>query len=116
MSMSEPVGTLAYIVINTRDQNVAVPFWQVVLGRAVGKTEFPFTDLVAPGELTVSIQQVEHYRGGHEIHIDLRVADLEAAVAEVERLGGRLVKRWPDDWRCATMSDPDGNHFCLVVE
>jgi len=116
MTVSKPVGSLAYVVVNTRDQRVAVAFWQAVLGREVGKAEFPFTDLVAPGELTVSIQQVERYRGGHEIHIDLRVADLEVAVAEVERLGGRLVKRWPDDWRCATMSDPDGNHFCLVVE
>jgi predicted enzyme related to lactoylglutathione lyase len=48
--------------------------------------------------------------------MDFRVADLEAACARVERLGGRLGERHEENgstWRQAF--DPDGNVFCLLL-
>jgi predicted enzyme related to lactoylglutathione lyase len=49
------------------------------------------------------------------VHVDFHVADLDAACARVEELGGRLGDRHLEVgslWRQAF--DPDGNVFCLL--
>jgi predicted enzyme related to lactoylglutathione lyase len=47
------------------------------------------------------------------LHIDIRVADLDAALVEVGRLGGKLRSKFIAEtfWVCA---DPVGIPFCLV--
>ncbi len=51
-----------------------------------------------------------------QIHLDLAVTELEAAVAEAERLGGRIapVQPAPDRWR--VLLDPAGHPFCLTTQ
>lgn len=110
------VGQLAYVIIDSLDPGVAVPFWCAVLGRQDAPADGTFTNLTAPGQLPVAIQHVGRLRPGHRVHIDVDVADLSAAVKKVISLGGQVVKVWPKDWHCVTMSDMDGNHFCLVDE
>jgi predicted enzyme related to lactoylglutathione lyase len=49
------------------------------------------------------------------VHMDLHVADVDAAATEVLRLGGRLGESHEEVgsvWRQAF--DPDGNVFCLM--
>jgi hypothetical protein len=50
-----------------------------------------------------------------QIHLDLAVTDLQAAVAEAERLGARIapVQPAPDRWR--VLFDPAGHPFCLTL-
>ena len=51
-----------------------------------------------------------------QIHLDLAVTDLEAAVAEAERLGARVTpfQPAPDRWR--VLLDPAGHPFCLTTQ
>jgi hypothetical protein len=50
-----------------------------------------------------------------QIHLDLAVGDLAAAVAEAERLGATqtAVQSAPERWR--VMLDPAGHPFCLTT-
>lgn len=50
---------------------------------------------------------------GQQLHLDFRVEDLEAAVAEAERLGATVAGHQPGPfWR--VMLDPAGHPFCLA--
>jgi hypothetical protein len=51
-----------------------------------------------------------------QIHLDLAVTDLEAAVEEAEQLGARSapVQPAPDRWR--VLFDPAGHPFCLTTQ
>jgi len=48
------------------------------------------------------------------VHLDCEASDREATIAEVTRLGGRLVARRSDShgsW--VVLADPEGNPFCI---
>jgi Glyoxalase-like domain len=51
-----------------------------------------------------------------QIHLDLAVTELDAAVAEAERLGARVApfQPAPDRWR--VLLDPAGHPFCLTTQ
>lgn len=51
-----------------------------------------------------------------QMHLDLGVEDLDATVAEAERLGARLVAVQPaaDRWR--VLLDPAGHPFCPTTQ
>jgi hypothetical protein len=51
-----------------------------------------------------------------QIHLDLAVTELDAAVAEAERLGARSApfQPAPDRWR--VLLDPAGHPFCLTTQ
>lgn len=51
-----------------------------------------------------------------QIHLDLAVTDLEAAVAEAVGLGARIAsfQPAPDRWR--VLLDPAGHPFCLTTQ
>jgi catechol 2,3-dioxygenase-like lactoylglutathione lyase family enzyme len=49
------------------------------------------------------------------MHLDVQVDDLDAAVADAERLGAELAKTQPQA-NVRVMFDPDGRPFCLCQE
>lgn len=63
----------------------------------------------------VAFQQVDDATPGkNRIHLDLTAADVDAAVEELLAAGAGLVERRGDDnFRWVTLSDPDGNQFCV---
>jgi predicted enzyme related to lactoylglutathione lyase len=113
----DKVGDLRFVILDTRDSTRGVPFWSQILGLAPTVVEGPYTELGDDGPtVRVAIQQVDHWPDGHPgTHIDIAVPDLEAAISQVEALGGRLVTRQGTVERWAIMADPDGNTFCLVL-
>jgi hypothetical protein len=50
-----------------------------------------------------------------QIHLDLVVADLDAAVAESELLGATAAAVQPDPRRWRVLLDPAGHPFCLTT-
>jgi hypothetical protein len=68
------------------------------------------------GGPVINIQPVgEPKVGKPRLHLDLWVNDVQAAVALVERLGGRTLDQHTyDEWLIRVMADPDGIVFCLV--
>ena len=117
------VGRLEAFVLDVTDMPRAEAFWSAVLGFTFGPSVEPqFRRTAISKELVLSfvLQLVpeKKTRVKNRMHLDVEVTDLEKAVKDVEKLGGRLVKRVRSKvggWHF-TCADPDGNEFCLVYK
>jgi len=50
----------------------------------------------------------------NRMHLDIRTEDVDGLAARLERLGAkRIAERQEHDSRWITMSDPEGNEFCV---
>ena len=107
------------VAIDCNDLEGMTAFWSALTGLTPLGGDESFTllgDAEHPGRLKLFMQKVPEPRvGKNRLHLDLYVEDREAAVAEVERLGGQRAAghaNGPIEWLVAT--DPEGNEFCLV--
>lgn len=112
------VGRFSHVVIDVVDLEAATSFWCAVLDVPVELLWQQYA-ILAPtvaGGPAVALQTVPEGKAGkNRVHIDLAVADLDAAKAAVEALGGRQVGAAAEHGiTLAIMADPDGNEFCLV--
>ncbi|MBN2624853.1 MAG: VOC family protein [Acidimicrobiales bacterium] len=113
----------AYIVLDTQDPEPLVDFYCKLQGIDVLLTlrDGQWTALTPNREgLMLVLQQVPEPKvGKNRAHFDVVVDELDAATAEVERLGGRWLEPGRThelegfSWRC--MADPEGNEFCLYL-
>jgi predicted enzyme related to lactoylglutathione lyase len=113
------VGTLGTVVVNVTDYEGEKAFWSAFLGVGVMR-EFPGFCWLEPqheGGVSLALQQSpEPGAPAGRLHLDTGVDDLDAAVAEVERLGGSFVEDHEImgfAWKI--MADPEGNRFCIAV-
>lgn len=101
-------------------------FYTELLGWEIGHEEPGTTVLAAPGGATfVVFQQADGYEApvwppedGRQrpmMHLDFQVADLDAAVAEAERLGATLAGQQPNP-NVRVLLDPAGHPFCLCLD
>ena len=114
---SEAVGALYAIVIDVNDLELCGRFWSRVLGTNILFQDETYLRVGNKGERpTLLLQKVpEPHREKNRVHIDLDVADLDAAVSRVQELGGNKLRQHQQygiEW--VVMADPDGNEFCLV--
>jgi hypothetical protein len=98
-------------------------FWAAMLGGEIifssATTVVVGTEWVWVSALKVPDYQPPTWPGSDspkQIHFDLAVTDLEAAVGEAERMGARIapVQPSPDRWR--VLLDPAGHPFCLTTQ
>ncbi len=96
-------------------------FWAAMLdGEVVFAT--PTTVIVRSRPIWLTALQVSDYcpptwPAGDvpkQVHLDLAVTDLDGAVAEAERLGGRLAPYQPASDRWRVLFDPAGHPFCVT--
>lgn len=144
------IGTLRCFVIDVEDLEVGVAFWSEVTGIPQIRSPSDWTNHAYLGyqdEKTWKHEIILHRvptakrsdpgavdvarrldPAANRAHIDVTVEDIDAAIAQIERIGGRL--KYPPtvypvphayegarpliDW--AVMQDPFGNEFCLVRE
>lgn len=143
------IGTLRCFVIDVEDLEVGAAFWSEVTGIARISSVWPetFAYLGYEDEETWRHEIILHRvrtakmsdsgavdaarrldPTANRAHIDITVEDVDAAIAQIEAIGGRL--KYPPtvypvphayegarpviDW--AVMQDPFGNEFCLVRE
>jgi predicted enzyme related to lactoylglutathione lyase len=142
------IGTLRCFVIDVEDLEVGAAFWSEVTGIAQISSSWPdrFAYLGDQDEKTwrheIILHRVDTKKSpsgavdvarrldssSNRAHIDIGVEDVDAAIAQIEAIGGRL--KYPPtvypvphayegarpliDW--AVMQDPFGNEFCLVRE
>ena len=143
------VGTLRCFAIDVEDLEVGASFWSELTG--IPRISSPWPDRFAylgyEDETTWRHEVILHRvttakrsdpdavdvarrvdPAANRAHMDIGVDDVDVAIAQVERLGGRL--KYPPtlfpvphayegarpliDW--AVMQDPFGNEFCLVRE
>jgi hypothetical protein len=117
------VARQVFVSLDCAEPAPLAEFWAAMLGG-----EVMFTTATAVGVRTdwmwltairVPDYQPPSWPGGDipkQIHLDLGVTDLDATVAEAERLGARLapVQPAPDRWR--VLLDPAGHPFCLTTQ
>jgi predicted enzyme related to lactoylglutathione lyase len=113
----ESVGALYAIVIDVNDLETCAAFWSQVLGTETLFQNESYVRLGHKGERpSILLQKVpEQHKHKNRVHIDLDVADLDAAVSQVQDLGGQKIEKHSEygiEW--VIMADPDGNEFCLV--
>ena len=111
------VGRLDAIIIDVGNLAVGAKFWSEVLGVPIAGEEGQYLRLGRQGGgPRVILQEVpERKTAKNRVHADLRVRDVQTALARVEALGGRKVDEDPSDGS-VVVTDPDGNEFCLVKE
>ena len=117
------LGQIDAITIDCADALGLARFWTAVFGTeiesAVGDGPAYVDLLPVPGIPILRFQRVpEPKTVKNRVHLDVAVADLEAACAEVERLGGRRISPEPFaeyTYRWLVVADPEDNEFCLVI-
>jgi predicted enzyme related to lactoylglutathione lyase len=128
------IGELRCVVIDVEDLDVAERFWSEVTGIPVIPSPWPgrFSYLGAddPWKHEVILHRVETRKDPmpNRCHIDITAPDMDAAIEQIDAIGGRL-KRAPSiyprpgssagpipliEW--AVMQDPFGNEFCIVID
>jgi catechol 2,3-dioxygenase-like lactoylglutathione lyase family enzyme len=125
--------TLRTIVVDCHDADVMADFYGTLLGWPVTAREPGWVLMRNPdGAVGLAFQAEEGYvppvwpertgavsAGRAEqqkmLHLDLRVPDLDAAVAEAESAGATLAARQPQD-DVRVLLDPAGHPFCVFLE
>ena len=105
------------------DPHTLAEFWAAMLGGEIAfsrdGTVGVRTDWVWMAALKVDDYVPPTWPSGDvpkQIHLDLDVTDLEAAVAEAEALGARVASFQPAPDRRRILLDPAGHPFCLTTQ
>lgn len=111
-----------FVTLDCSDPLVLGEFWAAMLG-----TEVAYASATTVGVRTSGLGMVAFKIAGYvpptwpgnevpkQIHLDLAVTDLEAAVAEAERLGARSADVQPAPGHRRILFDPAGHPFCLTT-
>ena len=119
--MAEPVASLAVTTINCADPDQLAEFWLGMLGgEVVYRGDIVVVISTARGPLAFG--KVENYRPptwpegdrAAQIHLDLAVADRDAARAEALRLGATVAEHQPGENTWEVLLDPAGHPFCFT--
>ncbi|MBO8192427.1 VOC family protein [Streptomyces oryzae] len=117
--------TLRTVVVDCHDAEIMADFYGTLLGWPVAAREPGWVLMRDPGGgAGLAFQAEEGYvppvwpetAGGQQkmLHLDLRVPDLAAAVAEAVAAGARLAPEQPQD-DVRVLLDPAGHPFCVFV-
>jgi len=111
-----------FVTLDCAEPQKLAEFWAAMLDG-----EVVFTTAQAVGvraeHVWVSAMRVDGYRSPtwpddtvpKQIHLDLGVDDLDAAVATAERLGAAIAQFQPAPEARRIMLDPAGHPFCLTT-
>ncbi len=112
------IGVIADVVFDVADLERGALFWSQILGVEIAFRHHQFWWLAPQHEGAPSLvlqHSDEEKVAKNRAHIDVRVADLEGALARVEELGGRRLREVVEpDYTLWVVADPDGNEFCLI--
>ena len=107
-----PIGKIGWIQIDCADPDRLRAFWAALPHLAPDPSPAPsaYRCLVGRDGPGMCFQ--------NRVHLDIVVADLDAATTRVTELGGTRrgehADFHEDSWHWRVMADPEGNEFCLV--
>ncbi len=111
---------LASVSLDCSDPSALAAFYARLLGTEVAYDSEAFAAIRLDG-LWLSTQRIEHYRPpawpdgqpAPQLHLDMAVADLEAAEAMALAAGATKAAVQPNPTQWRVMIDPAGHPFCL---
>lgn len=117
--MTEPIASLAMITLDAAEVAPLAEFWSAVLGWPATVSTDDYAMLAGPSH-ALGIGRIDDYRapawpdsGAKQFHLDLAVADVEAAAARCVELGATRPQDQPGE-RWIVLLDPAGHPFCLT--
>ncbi|WP_084966000.1 VOC family protein [Thermoactinospora rubra] len=116
------IGRLEKTVVDCPDPRALAAFYAAILGMRINEDGDDWVVIGSePGARQLAFQRVAHWtppvwgdpRRPQQLHLDIRVDDVDAAEREVLALGA---KRLPGELegRYRVFADPAGHPFCLV--
>jgi hypothetical protein len=118
------VARHVFVSLDCADAEPLAEFWAAMLGGRIMFRTAAGTVSVRTDWVWLNAVEVPDYKPPtwpeadvpKQIHLDLAVGDLEAAVIESERLGAvpAPVQPAPERWR--VLFDPAGHPFCLTTQ
>jgi catechol 2,3-dioxygenase-like lactoylglutathione lyase family enzyme len=113
-------------VLSTPDPPGLARFYSELLGWEIGSEEPTWATIRIPGTTNYlgfhsdevyepPVWPSERGRPGQQLHLDVGVADVAAAVEDALALGARLAAYQPQD-DVRVMLDPAGHPFCLYLD
>ncbi|MFJ3651531.1 VOC family protein [Streptomyces murinus] len=119
------LAELGVVVLDCPDPDALAGFYCEVLGGTVERDEEgDWVDLALPGGQALAFQRAEGYIAprwpgaggdGQQFHLDLTVADLDAAHEGVLKLGATLLDAGEPGRSWRVYADPAGHPFCLCA-
>lgn len=107
------------LVLDCMDADTLADFWSTALGYKREGFDPPYVRLYDPADRhpDLLLQQVpEPKTAKNRMHMDLRVADVDAEVTRLVAAGARVTQPAHDDdgfWT-VILEDPQGNEFCVL--
>jgi Glyoxalase-like domain len=113
------------VVLEAPDPHLLLAFWSAILDRPIWRDDDDGGSLdLGEGVGYLSVQRAEVYeppvwppqpgRPGMQLHLDIEVSDLDAAVDHALELGATLADAQPQD-DVRVLLDPAGHPFCLYT-
>jgi Glyoxalase-like domain len=111
-----------FFSMDCADPGPLAEFWAAMLGGEVFFSRSTAAGVRA-GSVRLATIRIEDYQQPSwpdgdcpkQMHLDLGVTDLDAAVAEAERLGARVAAYQPAPDKRRVLLDPAGHPFCLTT-
>lgn len=108
---------LEVVTIDTTDATGLATWWADQTGGAItAENEGWYVTVRLPGAgASLAFQKIDDPTPGkNRLHLDLVTDDLEHEVQRLLDAGAGLIERREvSDFRWVTLSDPDGNEFCV---
>ena len=120
--MTDPVGSLAMVTLDSSDASRDAAFWSAVLGWTIAYDGDGMAMLSGPTS-ALGFGTIPGYRpppwpnpeGSKQFHFDLAVGDLAAAEHRCVELGATVPDDQPGEGRWRVLLDPSGHPFCLTL-
>jgi hypothetical protein len=112
----QPAPKLASLTFDCADAPGLARFWAALLDRPIAdESADDYVQVQATPPWTF-VNVPEQKTAKNRLHVDLDVADLDAAAARAEELGATRAGDFDEGgYRWVTLNDPEGNEFDLVV-
>lgn len=118
---SSAVPTFGSVVLDCSDPKALANFYAELLEWSAPEGEDGWMTLSQNGEAKIEFQRVDDYRAPEwpsaanpqQLHLDLRVSDLQAGHERAVRLGARVLDIDPKSFK--VYADPAGHPFCLCA-
>ena len=111
------IADVQFVVLDARDPELLSRFWSEVLGSEedsrVGGDAYVLLKPTASAP-SLAFQKVSDPKNvKNRMHLELAAADLDAAVAQIEAIGGSKLRNAQEleGYTWVNMADPEGNEF-----